>query len=127
MADFGGLIKLRLPDGRNLSLRGSVTHMPGRMTYAKVANTDGTLDRTATFEGYEASFSYSNRQLSGAEIGIDALMELSGVTVTVMYDTEKVDRTFSGASFLGRPSVDDMTGEVTGVTLQAEAFLETRR
>jgi hypothetical protein len=127
MADFGGIIKFRLPDGRNLTVRGSVTHMPGRFSFEKINNYDGSLDRSVKPEGYEFSLSLANRQMDGAEIDFDALMAQSGVTFTILGDTERVDRTYGGAALTGRPSVDAMTGEVTGITGVAETYLELAR
>jgi hypothetical protein len=128
MADFGGIIKFRLPDGRNLSVRGSVNHMPGRFSYEKVVNTDGSVDRSAKVEGYEFSLNFANReQITGLLLDFDALMAQSGVTFTFLGDTEKVDRIFNNASLTGRPSVDDMTGEVSGISGVAESYLALPR
>ncbi|UNJ22053.1 tail tube protein [Microcystis phage vB_MweS-yong2] len=127
MADFGGIIKFRLPDGRNLTVRGSVTHMPGRFSYEKIANHDGSLDRSVKPEGYEFALSLSNRAVGGERVDFDALMALEGVAFTFLHDAERVDRTFTGASLLGRPSVDDLTGEVSGVTGMATGFIEVPR
>lgn len=127
MADFGGIIKFRLPNGSNLTVRGSVTHMPGRLSYEKVNNYDGSISRSVKPEGYEFGLSLENRAIGGERIDFDALMAQSGVTFTFLHDTEKVDRIFSGASLIGRPSVDDMTGEVTGITGVSEGYLELAR
>jgi hypothetical protein len=127
MADFGGIIKFRLPDGRNLTVRGSVTHMPGRFSYEKIMNTDGSGDRSARVEGYEFSLSLAGRAVNGERLDYDALMAQSGVTFTILGDTERVDRTYGGAALTGRPSIDAMTGEVTGITGVAETYLELAR
>ncbi len=127
MADFGGIIKFRLPDGSNLTVRGSVTHMPGRFSYEKINNYDGSLDRSLKPEGYEFSLSLAGRAVNGERLDYDALMAQSGVTFTILGDTERVDRTYGGAALTGRPSVDAMTGEVTGITGVAETYLELAR
>lgn len=127
MATFGGILKFRLPDGRNLSVRGSVTHMPGRSTFEKIANYDGSLDRSQKPEGYEASLAFSNRDTDGIVIDWDAVMALEGVNVTLLSDAERVDRTFSDGFFFGRPSIDDLTGEITGVQFAATDYAAVRR
>lgn len=127
MSTFGGIIKFRLPTGENLSVRGSVSHKPHAMTYDKVANHDGTLDRTATPNGYGFSMALANRDSAGNPVNIDALMALDGVSFTFLHDSEKVDRTYSKAFLTGDASVDDASGEISGIEGAAQGFLEVRR
>lgn len=125
--DFGGIIRFKLPDGSNLAVRGSVTHQPVRTTSEAIANHDGSLDRSITPTGYKFAMSIANKDSSGNPVNLEALMALSGVTFTVMHDGEKVDRTYSKAFLTGTPSVDDMTGEVSGIEGAAEGMLEVKR
>lgn len=127
MATFGGIIKFRTPSGANLSVRGSVTHKPHNVTYEKIANMDGTLDRSATPSGFGFSMSLANRDSAGNPVDIAALFALEGVSFTFLHDGEKVDRTYSKAFLTGEPSVDDMTGEISGIEGAAEGYLEVRR
>ena len=127
MASFGGLLKFRLPDGRNLTVRGSVSHMPTRMSFEKINNMDGSNDRSAKLEGYEFGLSLSNRTVDGQEVDWSALMDLEYPTFTVMGDTERMDRTFTRCLLFGRPSVDDLTGEVTGIQGVAEGYQAVAR
>ena len=49
------------------------------------------------------------------------------VDFTFLHDSEKIDRTYSRAILTGDPSVDDITGEVSGITVVAEGYLEVPR
>ncbi|MET3892783.1 hypothetical protein ABIE41_003859 [Bosea sp. OAE506] len=122
-----GLIKFRLPTGQNLSVRGSVTRNPARVSRESVVNLDGTVDRTETPMGYRFALSLQPKTAEGVGIDFDALMAFDKVTFTFLHDSERVDRTYSRASLIGDPQVDDMTGEVTGITGVAEGYLETPR
>lgn len=125
--DFGGLLKFRLPNGTNLSVRGNVTHSPSRLSYEKINNHDGTNDRSVKPEGYEFALSLRDKDADGNPIAYDALMALDKVDFVFLGDTEKFDRIYSRASLIGRPSVDGMTGEVSGITGVAEGYMEVRR
>lgn len=127
MSDFGGIFKFRLPTGQNLSVRGSLTFNPARMSAESVVNHDGSVDRTFTPTGYRFGLSLKGKDASGAAIDFDALLALDKVDFTFLHDTEKVDRTFSRASLIGDPQLDGLTGEVSGITGVAEGYLETRR
>lgn len=125
--DFGGVIKFRKPDGQNLSVRGSTTHNPVPLSYEAVVNHDLSNDRMVKPEGFRFALSLRNRDIDGAPVRIADLMALDKVDFTILHDTERVDRTYLRASLLGDPQVDDMTGEISGITGIAEGFIETRR
>ncbi|WP_243368864.1 hypothetical protein [Microvirga solisilvae] len=123
MADFGGLIKFRLSDGSSpFSLRGNVKHKPSNRSYEKVVNSDGSHSRTVTLEGYEFEMSLEHK----AGVDYDAIMELKGVNISFIHDTEGVIRIFGDCSLLGRPEIDAMTGEVTGITGVSRTYREVR-
>lgn len=126
MANYG-LIKFRLPSGQNLSVRGSVTHNPAKVSREAVVNLDGTVDRTEKPEGYRFALSIQPRDRNGGLVNFDALMALDKVTFSFLHDSERVVRTYARASLVGDPQVDDLTGEVSGITGIAEGFLETAR
>jgi hypothetical protein len=126
MADYG-LVKLRLPTGQNISVRGSVTHNPAKVSREAVVNLDGTVDRTETPQGYRFALSLKGKDAAGVPIPFDALMALDKVDIVFLHDSERVDRTYSRASLIGDPQVDDISGEVSGITGVAEGFLEVPR
>lgn len=126
MADYG-LIKFRGPSGRNYSIRGSVTHNPLNFSAEAVVNLDGTVDRTFTPQGHRASMSLAARDSDGNPTPIAALMALDKVDFTFLHDSERIDRFYGRASLTGDPSVDDVTGEMSGINVVAESFLEVPR
>lgn len=126
MSDFGGIIKFRTPTG-NLSIRGAITHKPLPFSAETVANTDGSLDRTITVTGVRFSLSLRNRTTDGLPVDLAAVYALNPTTFTILHESERVDRTYSGAFLTGDPSVDDMTGEITGIEGAATGFIETPR
>lgn len=127
MSDYGGLIKFRLPTGRNLSVRGSVTHNPSPLSYEAVVNHDLSVDRTVKPEAFRFALSLKMRDTDGNPVDFAGLMALDKVDFTFLHDTERTDRTYSRASLLGDPQMDGMTGEVSGITGIAEGYLEVRR
>lgn len=127
MATFGGIIKLRLPTGQNLSVRGNVSHKPSNMTFDKVANHDGTVNRTAAPSGFGFSMALANVDAEGNPVDVAALMALEDVSFMFLHDSERVDRVYSKAFLTGDVSVDDATGEISGLEGVAQGFLETKR
>ena len=127
MSKFGGIIKMRLSNGVNLTVRGSVTHNPDSFTDEKIVNHDNSFDVSRKPEAFEASMSLSNRDSAGNPIDIAVIKDLGPADITFLHDTERVDRVYSGAQIIGRASVDDMTGEITGLTLVAQGYLAVRR
>lgn len=127
MSKFGGIIKMRLSNGVNLTVRGSVTHNPDSFTDEKIVNHDNSFDVSRKPEAFEASMSLANRDSAGNPIDIAAIKDLGPADITFLHDTERVDRVYSGAQIIGRASVDDMTGEITGLTLVAQGYLAVRR
>jgi len=127
MSDFGGVIKFRLNTGVNLTVRGSVTANPFNLSAESVVNHDGSIDRTFTPTGFRGALSFKCKDAAGEPIDYAALFALDKVDFTFLHDTERLDRTFSRASFIGDPQIDLLTGEVSGLTFVAEGYLETRR
>ena len=122
-----GLIKFRLPTGRNLSVRGSVTRNPLNFSREAVVNLDGTVDGSESAQGHRFAMSIAARDSDGNPVDIAALFALEKVTFTIMHESERIDRTYSRATLFGDPQVDDSNGEVSGINGVAEGYLETRR
>lgn len=126
MANYG-LIKFRDPTGRNIGLRGSVTHNPVAFSREAVVNLDGSVDGTETPQGYRFAMSLKGKDANGNPIDWRQLMAMDKVTFTFIHDSERVNRTYRRATLMGEPQVDDITGEVSGITGVAEGFLELGR
>jgi hypothetical protein len=121
--DFGGLIKLRLPSGENLTVRGSVSHNPLAYSAEAVVNHDGSADRTITPTGYRGTMSLSNKDSAGRPVDLAAVYALQNATFSVLHEGEKTIRTYSGACFTGDPSVDDLSGEISGIAWTATGMI----
>ncbi len=126
MANYG-LIKFRDSNGRNIGLRGNVTHNPLPFSREAVVNTDGTVEGNDTAQGYRWAASFTGKDADGNPIDWRSFYEMSGGTFTFLHDSERVTRTYSKCVLTGDPQVDDMTGEVSGITGTAQGFLEQRR
>ncbi|PZR94171.1 MAG: hypothetical protein DI537_08765 [Stutzerimonas stutzeri] len=126
MANYG-LIKFRDPQGRNIGLRGNVTHNPVPYSREAVVNLDGTVDGTETPQGYRFAMSFKGKDANGAPIDWRALFAQDNVTFSFLHDSERVVRVFSRAKLVGDAQVDDITGEVSGLTGVAEGYLEQAR
>lgn len=126
MANFGGIIKFRLATGENLAVRGNVSHGPLNFSADSVPNHDGSVDRTVAPKGYTFALSLANHWLDGEPINIAALYAANPTTFSFIHDTEGVIRTFTGAFLKGDPSVDDATGEISGIEGVAAGFVERR-
>lgn len=120
-----GLAKFRLPTGQNLGIRGSLTHNPVNFSREAVVNLDGSVDGTETPQGYRAGLSLAGKDRDGNPVDLAMLMGLNKVTFTFIHDSERVVRTYSRAMLTGDPQVDDITGEVSGLTVVAEGYLES--
>ena len=124
MANYG-LIKFRAGSiGSNLSVRGSVTRNPLNFSREAVVNLDGSVDGTESPQGHRAALS-----IAAKDWPLLAPVFAAGekVDFTFLHDSEKIDRTYSRAILTGDPSVDDITGEVSGITVVAEGYLEVPR
>jgi hypothetical protein len=121
--DFGGYIKFRLPSGENLTVRGSSSHQPLAFSAEAVVNHDGSADRTLTPTGYRGAMSFANKDAQGRPVDLAAIYALQNATFSVIHEGEKIIRTYSGACFTGDPSVDDMSGEISGVAWTATGLI----
>lgn len=124
MADYG-LLKLRLADGRNIKIRGAVTEITSGVSAEPIINHDGSIDRSFTATGYEASISVAARDQAGNPVDMEALIRAPRQSVTLLSDAEKSATIYSGAVFTGSPSLDKQTGEITGMMIKAEGRLVT--
>lgn len=122
-----GLAKFRLPTGQNLGVRGSLTHNPVNFSREAVVNLDGSVDGTETPQGYRFGLSLAGKDRDGNPVDFRMLMALDKVTFSFLHDSERMLRTYSRCTLMGDPQVDDITGEVSGITGVAEGYLEQGR
>jgi hypothetical protein len=127
MSNFGGIIKFRLPTGQNLAVRGSITRNPSNLSAEAVTNTDGSVDRTFTVQGYRFAMSLASKDKDGNPIDVAALLALDKVDFVFLHDTERTDYHYGRAVLIGDPQDDGMTGELSGLSGVAETFLPVAR
>ncbi len=82
MADYG-LLKVRLSDGRNIKVRGSVTEIISGVSAEAIVNHDGSIDRSFTARAYEFSVSLAARDQSGAPVDAEALIRAAPQDVSL--------------------------------------------
>lgn len=116
-ADFGGIIRLTDSLGATLSLRGALNIMPNRSSNEAITNQDGTPDRIMTPTHPQA-------EITVADKGVDLVTFFDGPrrNVTVVEVTTGRIHLFTNAFMIGRPSVNRLNGEVTGIVVAAETY-----
>lgn len=120
MAKFGGRMTMRLSSGELFSLRGTLNIMPGGQSNEAITNQDGSLSMSATLMPYRFEINFEDRGLDYA-----VLMRRDGFNVTFAEELSGVTHYFTNAMMTGEPSVNRITGEVTGLTGAAEAYTRT--
>jgi hypothetical protein len=115
--DFGGIINVRLSTGQTLSLRGTLNVNPSRISIAAVTNDNGTVDRNATNMPARAELNFADH-----DIDLDALMRSKRFNITFIEDFTGVTHYFTDAFAVGDPQVNRQTGEVTGISINAEKY-----
>ncbi len=114
-----GLIKLRLANGTEMTVRGDVTENPANISIEPVVNQDGSVDGIVTPTGYGGKFTLTARDASGAPVDANALLRLGVTSLTLISESEKTLRSYSGVLIHGAPEVDLMNGGLTGFMFTA--------
>lgn len=118
--DFGGRMSLRFSNGELIALRATVNLVPTRMTVSAVTNQNGSVDRTGEMKPGTCEISFADyghnygQLISGDRFNATLIEEFSGVS-----------HYFTNAFLSGDPSVNRLTGEVTGLTLNYERYNKT--
>lgn len=115
--DFGGVMYLRDSNGANLSIRGNFSVMPGNLSSEVVVNQDASVDRTFTPEAPSAEVTIADKN-----VDVQALIGLPRRNITITEQTTEVQHLFTSAFFTGRPTTNRLNGEVSGLTIAAEAY-----
>jgi len=115
--DFGGRIQMRLSTGELISMRGTFNITPSRMSTEAVTNQDGSVDRTGTPKA--AGFEFNSRDEG---IDFDALMRSPRFNVTFEEEFTNVSHYFTDAFMVGDPSINRISGEVTGLSGASEKY-----
>lgn len=116
-ADFGGVIRLTDSLGATLSLRGTLNVMPNRSANEAMTNQDGSVDRIMTPAHPQA-------EITVAAKGVDLVTFFDGPrrNVTIVEASTGRIHLFTAAFMTGRPTVNALNGEVTGIIIAAESY-----
>lgn len=109
---FGGRISIEI-DGIRYSARGDITIEPTNLEVAAESNHDGSIFYTSKPKPFRAAMSFS--QPCGLRWN-DAVRRCS-MNVTITEDDNGRTHLFGNARWVGMPSYNISTGEVTGLTI----------
>jgi hypothetical protein len=101
-----------------LAARAKLDIDPSLVEIAAGANQDGTGWRTVKAVLVEAKVTFDR----GIGLAWDAAMMLDNYDVTFVEDDVGVTHLFTGATFVGKPSLSTETGEVSGVSIQTDTY-----
>lgn len=118
--DFGGVIRMRLSTGEQISLRGTLNMNTAGVSSEATTNQDGSVDRVMTPVPRRAEFNFADRGLDH-----DKLMKSDRFNVTFIEDQTGVTHYFTRAFLVGDPAKNRINGEVTGVSIAAEGYRKT--
>jgi Phage tail tube protein len=115
--DYGGRMTVKLSSGEIFSLRGTFNVMSSGFSAEAITNQDRSVDRTLTPKAATCEINFADKG-----INYNQLMQSDRFNVTIDEDNTDVSHYFTGAFFVGDPSVNRITGEVTGLTITAEKY-----
>lgn len=118
--DFGGVVRVRLSTGEQISLRGTLNMSTAGVSAEAVTNQDATVDRTMTPKAKTVDFTFADRGLDH-----DKLMTSDRFNITFIEENTGVTHYFSRAFVVGDPIKNRLTGEVTGASIAAESYRKT--
>ena len=115
--DFGGRMSLRLSTGELISIRGTFSVSPTSAEISSVANQDNTVDRISTpmprrieFVAADGGWDYE-KLMNGPRFDTTIVEELTGVT-----------HYMTGGFLSGRPVVNRLNGELSGLAIEGGAY-----
>jgi len=115
--DFGGEMKFNV-SGRPITVRGNVRTMPSNMSSEGIVNQDNTTSRSFRPMGYRAELTFEN----GDGIDWDALIKAAPQRFSLIQDRTGFVHVWISAKFMGDAQIDEITGEVTGLTILADGY-----
>lgn len=115
---FGGEIYLTVDGTRYTPSEGDISLMPTRTEVEALPNQDGSAAYKVTPRLPRADISF--RQNCGLDW--DDEMLKCKVNATIVEKTNGRSHIFSGARFVGRPTINLSNGEVTGVSIEGGTY-----
>lgn len=120
MSDFGGEMRFSM-NGTPVVVRGNVSLMPSSVEVEGIINQDNSVSRAFKPVAFEGEVSFED----AAGLDWDAIMKQSAQRMSIIEDQVGTVHVFSGAVFTGRPSVNRLNGEVTGLKILAQQYRKT--
>lgn len=117
---FGGECRFTLSSGEALTVRGSVTIYPSNMEIEPIINQNGAVSGSATLTGYEAEWTFEDPP---GDLWTQ-LMRARSFNCSLVEEYAGRRHVWTDAMFVGRPSIDRMTGEVSGVRTVAQTYVK---
>ena len=122
MADFGGFMRFTY-DSNNLRMRGKFDTEPTDSEFKELTNFDGSVDRTQEPMAPKAEVTFvdtddsDNTNATPTSLDWNSIMKDGRRNITVVEESTGVIHTWTGALFVGRPKVDRLKGEVSGISI----------
>ncbi len=122
MADFGGFMRFKV-GSTLLRMRGKFETEPTDSEFKEMTNQDGSVDREQTPSAQKADITFVDTQDSDdtnatpTSIDWNTIMKAGRTNMTVQEDSTGIIHTWTAGMFVGRPKVDRMKGEVTGISI----------
>ena len=124
MADFGGFIRFTY-DSNTLRMRGKFDTEPTDSSFKEVTNQDGSVDRTQEPMAHKAKLTFvdtddsDNTNATPTSVPWNDIMKGGRRNITIVEESTGIIHTYTRSLFVGRPEVDRLKGEVTGVEIVA--------
>lgn len=115
---FGGTIYIEADGTRLTPAEGDITLMPTTQETEPLTNQDGSTSYKVTPRSPRAEMSF--RDSCGFDW--DALMRKCKLNVTIVEHTNNIQHLFTGTRFVGRPSINRSSGEVTGLSIEGGVY-----
>ena len=110
-------MRLRLADGRNMTMRGAFTIGSSGISSETVTNQDATVSRIATPRPRTAEIT-----LEDQGIDLNLLMRADRQDIYIAEDFTGVSHIFVNAVITGDPRINRANGEITGLMIEAHAY-----
>lgn len=115
--DFGGKITVTSSRGYKLSLRGAISVGGAHQSNDAVTNQDGRVDRIITPDAPSAELTFADDGLNW-----DTILNGDRENLTIVEDKTGVTHLFTGAFWVGKPNSNRINGEMTALTIRADAY-----
>lgn len=115
--DFGGRMRFRTSGGAFLTLRATFNIMPAGKSVDGIVGQDGSVDRVITPTMRRVEFTFADRDVDTA-----TMMDAPRQPMTIIEEETGKQHLLDNAFFAGEPTINRLTGEVSGMSAIAEGI-----